>query len=111
MIVFNDNFSKRSFWRFINKKMNRLIHHYHIFSVISILFDEMVKDLKKGKEIKIFNFGVLKLMNTKPRKYHDFRFQKVMQSDGHKIMKFTLNNKIKKKICSHLDIEKTFKDD
>lgn len=102
--------NKRTIWRFINLKIKRSIHHYHVFSIISILFEEIIQDLKKGKDIKIFNFGTLSFKETKPRRYFDVRYQKIMLSKSHRIMKFSLTKKIKKRICELLDIEKTFGD-
>lgn len=109
--LFNDNVSKRSFWKYVNKKIKRSIHYYHVFSVISILFEEIVKDLQDEKEIKIFNFGTIILKKTKPKKYYDVRFQKIMQAGAHKLMKFKLDKKIRNKLCNYLDIDATFKDD
>lgn len=97
------SFSKRMLWRYVNIKINRIIHHYHVFSVITILFEEMLSELKQGKEIKIFNFGTLKLKDTKPRKYHDVRLHQVMLSTGHRILKFTLASPIRKRLCFYLD--------
>ena len=102
--MFNEvSINKRTLWRFVNIKINRIIHHYHVFSVITILFDEILKDLKAGKDVKIFNFGLLQLKSTKPRKYHDVRFNKVLLSEGHRILKFTLAQPIRKKLCVNLD--------
>jgi nucleoid DNA-binding protein len=95
----------------INKKINRIIHHYHVFSVITILFDEMLKDLVAGKDIKIFNFGVLSLRKMQPRRYHDVNQRRVVLSKGHRILRFTLSPQIRKKICDRLDLDKTFRDD
>lgn len=108
MISWSDSISKRSLWRYVNRKINRAIHHYHVFGVMTILFEEIVKDLKQGKEIDIFNLGVLSLHQTKPRKYYDFRYQKVMQSKGRRILKFKLSSSVNKKLRKLLDIEKTF---
>lgn len=105
------NVSKRNLWRYVNQKIKRFIHHYHVFSVITILFEEMLKDLKQGKDIKIFNFGTLSLRETKPRWYHDVTQRKVVLSNKHKILRFVLTPKIRKKLCEHLDIDTTFKDD
>jgi nucleoid DNA-binding protein len=105
------NISKLNFWRYVNKKIKRSIHHYHVYSVITILFEEMLIDLKQGKEIKIFNLGTLSLGTTKPRKYYDVRFQKVMQSAGHRILRFILAPLLSKKLRALLDIEKTFPDE
>ncbi len=99
----SDSINKRDLWRFVNKKINRRLHHYHVFSVITILFEEMLKDLKNGKPIKIFNFGTLVLKRTKPRKYFDVNHKRVMLSKGHRILRFTLSPIIKKKLCRQLD--------
>lgn len=105
------NVTKRIFWRYVNLKIKRVIHHYHVFSVISILFEEMLKDLNQGKEIKIFNLGSLILKDTKPRLYHDVNKKQVVLSKKHRILRFKLARKLKKRLTGNLDIDKTFKDD
>lgn len=100
--------SKRDLWHYVNRKIKRLIHHYHVFSVISILFEEMIRDLKDGKEIKIANLGTLVLKDMPPRRYHDVRLHKVMESPGHRVMRLFLARSIRKKLCDSLDTE--FKD-
>lgn len=108
---FNDSISKKSLWKYVNKKIKKTIHYYHVFSIISILFEEIIKDLREEKELKVFNFGTLILQKTKPKKYHDVRYQKVMQAPAHKLMKFSLAKKIRNKLCNYLDIDTTFKGD
>lgn len=103
--------SKRDLWHYVNRKIKRLIHHYHVFSVISILFEEMVKDLKAGKEIKIVNLGTLMLKDTLPRKYHDVRFHQIMESTGNRVMRLFLAKPIRKKLCDSLDLDKKAKGD
>lgn len=103
--------NKRFLWRYVNRKIKRIIHHYHVFSVLSILFDEMIADLLRGKKIKIFNFGTLTLKQLKPRGYFDVRFQRVMRSKGYKILRFTLAPAFRKKLVDHLDLDKTLKGD
>lgn len=103
--------SKRSLWQYVNRKIKRIIHHYHVFSVLTILFDEMLKDLKQGKKIRIKNFGTLQLKNLRPRKYFDVRHQKVMQAEGHRILRFILAPSVRKTLVKHLDVDKTLKDD
>lgn len=97
--------SKRNLWHYVNRKIKRLIHHYHVFSVISILFEEMTKDLKAGKEIKVVNLGTILLRDMPPRKYHDVRFHRVMESPGHRIMRMFLAKQIRKKLCDSLDLD------
>lgn len=100
--------SKRELWHYVNRKIKRLIHHYHVFSVISILFEEMIRDLREGKEIKIANLGTFTLKTMPPRRYHDVRLHKVMESPGHRVMRLFLAKSIRKKLCESLDTE--FKD-
>src|SRR5271157_4932596 len=102
--------SKRDLWHYVNRKIKRLIHHYHVFSVISILFDEMVQDLRDGKEIKIANLGTIVLKKTPPRRYHDVRLRKMMQSPGHRVMRLFLAKPIRKKLCESLDLDSPKKD-
>jgi|SRR6185369_13622413 nucleoid DNA-binding protein len=103
--------SKRKLWHYINRKIHRLVHHYHVLGIITILFDEIIKDLKQGRAIKIFNFGTLSLKQMKPRRYFDVRHQKVMLSPGRKILRFTLATALRKKLVNNLDVDKTLKDD
>lgn len=105
----DQSINKKLLWQYVNRKIKRIIHHYHVFSILTILFDEMIKDLKRGKSIKIFNFGKLELKNLKPRKYFDVRHQKVMQAEAHRILRFTLAPSIRKKLVDYLD--RTPKDD
>lgn len=103
--------SKRILWRYVNKKLKNTIHNFHVFGVITILFDELIKELKANEKIKIFNFGTLSLKKTLPRKYYDITRKEIRISPGYKIMKFVLAPQIRKKICQQLDIDKTFNHD
>lgn len=106
----SSNISKRDLWHYVNRKIKRLIHHYHVFSVISILFDEMVQDLREGKEIKIKNLGIFVLKKSGPRRYHDVRFGKIMESPGYRVMKLFLAKSIRKKLRESLDLDKKIKE-
>lgn len=103
----NKEISKKIFWRFVNKKINRAIHHYHVFAVISLLFEEIVKDLLSNKKIKIFNFCTISLEKNNPKKYFDVRFQKIMISKGSNLIKIELSKKLKKKLVNSLDVDAT----
>jgi nucleoid DNA-binding protein len=102
--------TKRKLWRYVNKKIKRSIHHYHVFSIISILFDELLKDLIDGKSIKITNFGTLTLKNLPPRHYHDVNERKLKKAVPHRILRFILAPKLRDEICKYLDVDLTFKD-
>lgn len=106
-----DSINRRIFWRYINQKINRFVHHYHVASLIEIVFEEMLRDLKRGKSIRIFNFGTLSLNKTKPRKYYNVIHQKVMLSKGYRILRFTMAPQIRKKLCDYVDIDKTPRND
>lgn len=103
------NISKRIFWRYVNKRMKRAFHHYHVFGIINILFNEMIIDLKNDKPIKIFNFGDLQLKKTKPRRYFDVNKQKVEISKSNNVLKFNFSSKIKKHMYKYIDLNRTFK--
>jgi nucleoid DNA-binding protein len=105
---FEKRVNKNSITEQVNKKMRRAVFWLHTRSVVSILLEEIYKDLVSGKSLRIFNFGEFELKPAKPRKYHDFRFKKIMETKGKKYLKFTFIRRIVKKICSHLDIDKTF---
>lgn len=107
----NVSVSKRDLWRYVNRKIKRLVHRYHVFAVITILFEEMVKDLKQGKDIKIANLGVITLKPTQPRWYHNVVLRKMVLSPGHRVLRFFLSKPIHKKLVSLLDLDKTLKDD
>ena len=96
---------KRSLWRYVNRKIQRVIYHYHVLSIITILFDEMLADLKKGKTIKITNFGSLSLKKMPPRKYHNVRYKRVMSSNGQNLLRLTLSPSLRKELCSHLNVK------
>jgi len=103
--------NKRLLWQYVNRKIKRIIHNAHVFSVICILFEEILKDLNQGKEIKIANFGKFFIKEMKPRRYHNVRYMQIMQSSGYKILRFSLERLVRKKILDYLDVDKTFKDD
>lgn len=105
-----DSITKRILWRYVNKKLKRSIHHYHVFSVITILFDEIISDLKLGKQLHVFNFGKLILKSLPPRKYFDVNEKIVKTSEPHKILRFILSPKLRNILRDHLDISNTFKD-
>ena len=99
--------SKRDLWRYVNRKIKHIVHYYDVFAVISILFDEMVKDLKQGKSIRIANLGTISLQPTKPRWYHNVKLRKMVLSPGYRVMRFVLTPKIHKKLIQLIDLDKT----
>lgn len=111
MAEWPNSISKKVLWRYVNQKVRRMFNHYHVLGVITILFDEILKDLKDGKPIKIFNFGTLALKETKPRLHYDIVQKRVVQSKSHRILRFNMAPGIHKKLREYLDLDKTLKDD
>jgi nucleoid DNA-binding protein len=101
--------TKEVLWQYVNIKINRLFSTFHVFSVITILITEMIKELKDGKEIKIHNLGTLSLVKTKPRMHCDItKGNAPSLSKGYKKLKFRLTPRIKKKLRRELDLDKTY---
>jgi nucleoid DNA-binding protein len=107
----NPSVSKRDLWRYVNRKIKRLVHRYHVFAIISILFEEMIKDLRQGKSIRVANLGTITLQPTPPRWYHHVRLRQMVFSSGHRIMRFSLAKPIHKKLVAFLDLDKSLKDE
>lgn len=101
--------SKRDLWRYVNRKIKRAVHRYHVFAIITILFEEMAKDLRRGKPIKIANLGTIILQPTKPRWFHHVTLRKMVLSPGHHVMRFLLTKPMHKKLVQFLDLDKTWK--
>lgn len=80
----------------ITKKINHSIHRLHVMSIISVLIDEMIKELKRGGEIKIPNFGTLKINNLKPKKIRSISTNKIKFAKRTKSLRFRLSKKISK---------------
>jgi nucleoid DNA-binding protein len=98
---------KKDLWHYVNRKINRMVHRHHVYAVIVILFEEMLKDLKEGKSIKIANFGTVALKTTKPRWYHHIKLRKVMMSEvPRRVMQFRLATKIHKKLVELFDLDR-----
>jgi len=109
MTIEKSSVDKRSLWHYVNRKIRHMIHYHHVLSVITILFEEILVDLKAGKSIEIFNFGTLSLKKMKPRRYHNVVSRQLTYANGHYVLRFSLSNKIRKQLCHHLDIDKTLK--
>lgn len=101
-----NSITKRDLWRYVNLKLNRSIHRYHVFAVINILFEEMAKDLASSKPIKIGNLGTIRLEQTKPRYFYHAKLRQLSRSSGRKLMKFVLSKKMHDKLINYWDLDK-----
>lgn len=105
-------FSKDQFWKYVNQVIGYTVDYRHVLGIISVLFDEMSKDFKEGKDIKIHNFGTFSVEKLAARNYFDFRFKKTLLSAGTKRqIKFTFIPAIYEKLHSFIDPDKTFADE
>jgi nucleoid DNA-binding protein len=77
----------------------------HIEAVISILFEEMMKDWEVGKSTKIHHFGTIKLKYLPGRHHWNVRLQKLVLSPGHNIMRWVMFRSLRQKLYRALDIE------
>ncbi len=98
---------KRDFCSQISKNINRKININHINSVVNLLCEYMVNELKQNKKIEITNFGTFALSPRHPRKYFNVVKQKISFSEGNVLLKFKLGRLLKKFLVSKLDLEKS----
>jgi nucleoid DNA-binding protein len=104
------NITKTFLCYYIRVKIKYKVESKHVLAVVSILFDEMIKDLKNGKIINIYNFGKLRLKQMKPRTYFHIVHRKLMHADGKKLLRFNLHRNLKTKLRNLLDLERFVKD-
>ena len=69
-IKLKNHVDKKRLWTYVNIKINRVIHHYHVFSILNILVEELLEALMARKEIKIFNFGDLNLKKKERERFY-----------------------------------------
>jgi nucleoid DNA-binding protein len=96
---------KRNFWMFLCKELGSVINRLHVYAVISILCEEMAKDLSSGKEIEIANFGTFSLKRTTPQRYMNVVSKEIEISKGRNKLELTLTRKLNKYISNHIDEE------
>jgi nucleoid DNA-binding protein len=88
----------------ISKRLNQSIHKSHIRSIINILIEEIVKELKNGNDIIIKGFGNLSLKKLKVRKMisinNNIKFARRTKS-----LRFSLTRKISKLVKQWQEIQ------
>lgn len=101
----------RMLCNFVHNKIRMNVPNHQVVSVVSVLFDEILKDLKKKKTVRIFNFGKLYFQENEPKKYFDLFKQAVCISSKKRQLKFELQPRFKKYFNKKLDIDKILKND
>ncbi len=92
----------------VSNKLDIEIDRRHIISIITILFEEIVKDIFTKGHFIIGNFGKFIFGRSPSRKFFNFQTGQVEQSVGNNILKFKLNEQLKRDILKQIDIERTF---
>ena len=90
------NQNKSTLWVLITKKINYSVHRLHVRTIVRILIEELIKDLKQGKEIKIINFGIFKLKDLKPKKIRSVSTKKIKFVKRTKSLRLKLTRTISK---------------
>jgi len=97
--------SKIKFLNDLVKKMRRLITRFEIMSIMNVFFEELMKDLESGREIKVHNFGSLWLKTNLPRaKYNPLKKAAVL-CKSYRIYSFKIAKSIKKELLENWDID------
>ena len=91
--------------RFISAKLKGAVHKYAIMSIISILIEEMLIDIRQFKEIDIFNFCSIKLKRTSQKEFSRY-IDKVRAIGSNNKLYISINNDIKQFLLSRIDEEK-----
>jgi nucleoid DNA-binding protein len=89
-------YNKKTLWRLIVKNANKKVHSLHIISILNILIEEIVKELKLGNNIEIKNFGTLKVNKIKPKKILAVNTREITFIKSIKLLRFTLSKEIAK---------------
>ena len=97
--------SKRDLHNYVNLKIKRMSHHYHVFAIITLLFEELIKDMIAGKTIKIANFGTICLKQMSDRHYMDVVYKQKMKAKGKKIIRIVLTKPVRRVLCAALDLD------
>jgi nucleoid DNA-binding protein len=95
--------SRRKLAGFIHDKLQGRVFHSHIFAITSLLFEEMMNDLKSGKEIKITGLGTLSLKERAPKPFFDVNFREMRISKGTRNLVFSIDPDLRAKIAFALD--------
>lgn len=94
--------------------LNKLPKDFASFSdvaaVISILFEEMTKDLFFSKKIEVKNFGIFNSIIFKPKKLFNVFTKEFFITPETQKFQFFIDKKLSKFIINNLDLAKTFHD-
>jgi hypothetical protein len=98
---------RRMLISYVCRKLQYKIESIHVACIAGILFDEIMKDMFDSKEIKIYNFGVLRIYQLADQMGHDVVRRARVVKKGVKVLRLILDESIKNIVDVHLDVERT----
>ena len=101
--------NRKILWKKVCKKINGSVNSKHVYAIISLLFDEMQKDLKDGKKIKINNLFTLSLKDGSSKKHYNYVLKKITESKTRKKILINISPKLRDKIIYYFDLDETKK--
>jgi len=102
--------SKRELWHKVNAKLRGRIHNTHVYSVINLLFEELISDLLNEKDIDIINFGTFTFKKMKDRRFWNVSTKEISTAPGNYVLRFFIANKLRKRILKNIAVDKKLKD-
>lgn len=101
--------NRKILWKNTCKKINNSVHSKHVYAVMSILFDEIRKDLLNGNKIKINNLFTLKKKDGYLKKHYNYVLKKITESKAREKILITVSPKLRNKIIYYFDLDETKK--
>lgn len=84
-------------------ELGNLISKSQLLTIISILVEEMVKDLKDANKIRIKNFGEFEIVYLRERQYRNIKTGVVENSLPRRKIKFTISKSLVKFIRNKIE--------
>lgn len=87
---------KHQLFPLVQEKIKSITHYFHIISVVNILIDEIIQELKAGKEVEIGGLGTIKLFSYPAKIGHNVLTGKYQKLKGTKRLRFVIDKKLLK---------------
>jgi nucleoid DNA-binding protein len=101
------NVDKRSLCNYVHSKLDGAISGEHIACVISIMFEEMLKELLTNHIVPIGNFGDFLFRKMPARRHMNIATKQCEISPGKQIIRFRLSKKLRHILLNKVDLDKT----
>jgi nucleoid DNA-binding protein len=88
------NIQKLKIVAFVSRRLRKSIGYFHILSVINILVEELIVELKIKREIKIPNFGTFRLKPLKPKRIKSVVSEKTILTKPSNSLRFKLSRNV-----------------